>query len=158
MGLDDVVRRHRRDLAAAARAVANTSSFDLNLPCALVKDGVVVSTTLNGLRSYLPCSVALASEPITRFLRLKDRVGFDAAFEAMTADDEVGQAFCEAWDEGHNDLANGVVATVDDLVAMVELARAGFADTPRYLLVVSLDGTKVSSCQLACDWVLNGAG
>ena len=78
-------------------------------------------------------------------------MGFDAAFEAMTADDEVGEAFCEAWDQGHEDLSSGVVVTMNDLVAMVKLAKAGFAESPRLFLLVAWQGAKVSSCQVACE-------
>ena len=157
MNLDEVVRQHREGLKGAAREVEEEVAFHLGLPCALVKAGAVVSTTLNGLRSHLPCSTALASEPIERFLRLKGRVGFDAAFEARTADDGVGEEFVEAWDQARKDLVGGVVVTLNDLVTFVEQAKTGFAVTPRRMLVVVVAGKVVESCTVATDWVLGGA-
>ena len=154
MSLDEVVRQHREALKGTARAVTEEVGFNLGLSCALVKDAALVSTTLNGLRSHLPCSTALASEPIERFLRVKNKVGFDAAFEAMTADDEVGEEFVEAWDQGNKDLTDGVLITVNDLVLFVEQAKAGFNETPRHLLLVVVEGQKVSSCRVDTNWVL----
>jgi hypothetical protein len=145
MNLEAVVRRHRLELRVGARAVQVSGEFSLTTPCVVIESGTVVTTSLGGLRGYLPCSVALASEPIEQFLLLQGKVGFDAAFEAMTADDEVGEEFVRAWDESQRDLADGVVCTVDDLAAMVSQARKGWQETPRKLLVVARDGQQVAS-------------
>jgi len=145
MDLEALVRANRLALVPAARAIAGTDQFSLHLPCALVKQGTVIVTSVGGLRGYLPCSTALASEPIERFLRLKEAVGFDAAFEAMSSDDEVGEEFVAAWDAAQSDLAGGVVCTLNDLVAMVEQARKGWEATPRKLLVVAVEGKAMES-------------
>lgn len=84
MDLEWTVRRHRVVLAPTARAIAEEGTFSLQLPCALLMNGGVVETTLNGLRSLLPCSVALASAPIERFLLLREEHGFDRAFEVCS--------------------------------------------------------------------------
>jgi hypothetical protein len=89
--------------------------------------------------------VALASESIDRFMRLKEAVGFDAAFEAMTADDEVGEDFVAAWDQSQKDLAGGALGTLNDVVAMVEQARKGWEVSPKKLLVVGVEGKTVIS-------------
>jgi hypothetical protein len=88
---------------------------------------------------------------------LKGSVGFDAAFEAMTADDGVGEEFVEAWDQARKDLDAGVVVSLNDLVTFVEQAKTGFAVTPRRMLVVVVAGKVVESCTVATDWVLGGA-
>ena len=140
-----MVKANRVALVPAARAVAGAEQFSLHLPCALVEQGTVLVTSVGGLRGYLPCSTALASEPIERFLTLKNAVGFGAAFEAMSADDEVGEEFVEVWDRCQEDLAGGVVCTLNDLVAMVEQAKRGWEATPRKLLVVAVEGKAVAS-------------
>ncbi len=145
MDLDAVVRRHREELKVGARAVEVSREFNLTTPCVLIDDGTVVTTSLGGLRGYLPCSVALASEPIERFLVLQDRVGFDAAFEAMTADDEVGEEFVRVWDESQQDLCDGAVCTLNDMAAMVTQAREGWQKHPRRMLVVAKEEGQVAS-------------
>jgi hypothetical protein len=145
MDLEAVVRRHKEELRVGALAVEVSEEFNLETPCCLVDNGVVVTTSLGALRGYLPCSVALASEPMDRFQALRDRVGFDAAFEAMTADDEVGEEFVRVWDESQQDLANGAVCTLNDLTAMVTQAKKGWQSTPRRVLVVAREGRQVAS-------------
>ncbi len=156
MDLDALVKANRSVLQPAARAVASARAFDMSLPCEVLKEDGNVTTNLAGLRGYLPCSTALASEPIERFLTLRDAVGFDAAFEAMSADDEVGEEFVEVWDRCQADLDGGVVCTLNDIVAMVEQAKQGWEATPRKLLVVARAGNEVASGTVAVDWVLAG--
>lgn len=158
MDLEGAVRRNREVLAPMARAVTEEGTFSLQLPCALLTNGGVVETTLNGLRSHLPCSVALASAPMERFLLLREEHGFDRAFELCSGDDSEGEAFVNAWDEAQQDLAEGAVMTLNDLVAMVEQAKHGFAARPRRMLVVALEGKKVESGTVPVDWVVRGAG
>ncbi len=151
-----VVVEHRQGLGHAARAVEEEKIFSLQTPCALIRDGVLTETTLSGLRTHLPCSVALASPPIERFLLLREEHGFDRAFELCTGDDIEGDAFVSAWDEAQKDLAEGVVMTLNDLVAMVEQAKTGFAASRRRMLVVVVVGRAVESGTVATDWVLGG--
>ena len=147
MDLEQLVREHRDDLTATALAVSRTAEFDLELPCALIADGTVLNTSLQALRHHLPCSVALASEAIQRFVLLRSEHGFDRAFEICSGDDADGRGeeFVRAWDESQLDLAEGVVMTVNDLVAMVEQARKGWTSDPRKLLVVAMEGQTVAS-------------
>jgi len=156
MDLDALVKANRSALQPAATAVAGADQFSLQLPCALVEDGTVFLTSVGGLRGYLPCSSALASEPIERFLTLRDAVGFDAAFEAMTADDDVGEEFVEVWDRCQEDLNGEVVCTLNDVVAMIEQAKAGWQATPKRMLVVAREGNEVASGTVAVDWLLAG--
>jgi hypothetical protein len=145
MDLDALTKKHRLALQPAAEQLVRSDAFTLETPCVVITDGTVKQVPLSALRNHLRCSVALASEPIERFLRLKEAVGFDAAFEAMSADDEVGAEFVAAWDQSQQDLAGGALSTLNDLVAMVEQARKGWEATPRKLLVVAVEGRAVAS-------------
>ena len=156
MDLDAVVRRHREELKVGARAVEVSQEFNLTTPCVLVEDGTVVTTSLGGLRGYLPCSSALASEAIQRFVLLRSEHGFDRAFEMCSEDTEQGEEFVWAWDESQSDLSDGVVCTVDDLTAMVQQARDGWKSDPRRMLVVARNGQEVASGTVVVDWVLAG--
>ncbi len=154
MNLEEVVKGCRRQLKPAALAVRASKEFNLELPCALVEGGGVTQTSLMGLRSHLPYSVALASEVIHRFVLLRSEHGFDRAFEMCSEDTEQGEEFVWAWDESQADLENGVVVTVNDLVAMVEQARKGWLENPRRMLVVAREGNTVTSGTVLVDWVL----
>ena len=145
MDLEELVRANRLALVPSAEQLANGTDFTLGTTCAVIEGGTVTQLPISGLRDHLRCSTALASEPIERFLRLKEAVGFDAAFEAMSADDEVGAEFVAAWDQGQLDFANGTLGTLNDLVALVEQARKGWEATPRKLLVVAVEGQTVTS-------------
>ena len=145
MELDTLIKKHRLALQPAAGQLVKSDAFTLGTPCVVITDGTVKQVPLSGLQNHLQCSVALASEPIERFLRLKEAVGFDAAFEAMSADDEVGAEFVAAWDQSQQDLAGGALSTLNDVVAMVEQARKGWEATPRKLLVVVVEGKAVAS-------------
>ena len=145
MELDALIRKHRLALQPAAERLLRSDAFTLGTPCVVITDGTVKQVPLSGLQNHLHCSVALASEPIERFLRLKEAVGFGAAFEAMSADDEVGAEFVAAWDQSQKDLAGGALSTLNDLVAMVEQARKGWEATPRKLLLVAVEGKAVAS-------------
>lgn len=153
MDLNARVKQHRKELAEVAKGFANASTFDLQTPCALLDNGSVQSVTLSQLRLRLPCSVALSSEPIERFLVLQQEHGFDGAFELCSADNDEGEAFCEAWDEAQADLERGVLVTLNDLAAMVNQARKGFGEEPRRMLVVAVEGKTVESATVATDWL-----
>jgi len=156
MDLDRLVKEHRGNLAAVALSVKESGEFGLDTTCALIAEGTVVTTTLSGLRNYLPCSAALSSEAIQRFVLLRSEHGFDKAFELCASDDAEGEEFVRAWDESQGDLAEGVVVTVNDLVAMVEQARNGWMDSDRRMLVVAREGKTVTSGTVPVEWVLAG--
>jgi hypothetical protein len=158
MDIEALVKEYRGNLAATAMSVKEYAGFDLETPCALIADGTVTRTTLLGLRRHLPCSAALASEAIQRFVLLRSEHGFDRAFELCSSDDPDGngEEFVRAWDEAQKDLERGVVVTVNDLVAMVEQARRGWAKVQRRMLVVARSGDKVTSGTVSVDWVLAG--
>ena len=154
MDLEALVREYRGNLAAAAMSVKEYGQFDLETPCALIADGTVTRTTLLSLRRHLPCSSALSSEAIQRFVLLRSEHGFDRAFEMCSANDAEGEEFVRAWDEAQRDLGEGVVATFNDLVAMVAQAQRGWQERPRRMLVVAREGKVVTSGTVPVDWVL----
>ena len=154
MDLNELATEHKEELRPVAVAVLEGTAITLDAPCALVLDGAVVSTTLNGLRNHLPCSVALASAPLERFLTLREEHGFDRAFELCSTDDNDGEEFVNVWDEAQRNLDDGVLVTVNDLVAFAEQAKKGWSDTPRRVLVVAVEDGQVASGTVATDWVL----
>lgn len=151
--LEERVRQHMSCLQPLAKSVAASTNFGLNLPCALLTETEVIGTSLSGLRGHLPCSVALASPAIERFMTLKERVGFEQAFSECSSDNEDGQEFCRAWDESQEDLASGVLVTLNDLVAMVEQAKEGWGKSPRQLLVVGVSSSVITSGLVPTDWL-----
>jgi hypothetical protein len=145
MDLERAVREHRKGVEDSARALRATTEFSLTAPCCVIADGTTATTNLMGLRGYLPCSVALASAPIDRFLLLRAEHGFDRAFELCANDEAEGEEFCRQWDECQKDLEEGVVCTLNDLTAMVDQARRGWMDRPQRVLVVAREGKEVAS-------------
>ena len=73
-----------------------------------------------------------------------------SALEAM-ANGEDAEEIARIWDEAQQDLANGAVASVDNLVEWVSTAREGFNNKPRHLLVLLRRGCKVSAYQAPAD-------
>lgn len=154
MTLQPILQRHKRQFVSAAQGVELSVEFDLALPVGFVQGNIVDTTTISGLGSRLNASAALSSPEIERFFLLRAQHGFDRAFELCSTDGEEGEAFCAAWDEAQSDLANGALATLGDLVAMVCKARSGWMATPRELLVVMVDGKRVESALVPTSWFL----
>ena len=154
MDLEGAVLKHKVAVSQAAEALKATREFDLATPCCVIADGTAVTTNLGGIRGYLPCSMALASEPIEKFLLLKAEHGFDRAFELCASDDGDGEEFVQQWDACQRDLDGEVVCTLNDICSMVEQAQRGWAETPRRMLVVARHGDEVASGLVPVDWVL----
>ena len=53
------------------------------------------------------------------------------------------------WDESRKDVANGAMATMDDLVDAISTAKKGFVESPRRILVVQIN-------RIDCDILLVG--
>ena len=152
MDFDALVRRHLSGLAPAAQAVASSEGFSLALPCCLLTDEDVVCTSLVGLRGHLPCSVALASPAIERFLALKEEVGFDSAFAECSSDNEDGREFCQAWDESQGTWPR-VSCDAERPGSHGEQAREGWKRSPRQLLVVAVEDSGVHSGLVPTDLI-----
>ena len=57
--------------------------------------------------------------------------------------------FCLMWDKAKKDVANGAMATIDDLVDAISTAKKGFFESPRRILVVQIN-------EIDCDILLVG--
>ena len=57
------------------------------------------------------------------------------------------EEFCLMWDEAKKDVANGAMATMDDLVDAISTAKKGFFESPRRIFVVQTD-------EIDCDILL----
>ena len=57
------------------------------------------------------------------------------------------EEFCLMWDEAKKDVANGAMATMDDLVDAISTAKKGFFESTRRILIVQTD-------EIDCDILL----
>ena len=137
--------KHRAELAAVARLLADREEFTLDLPAALDLGAGPKPVPVSCLGSHLKASQALASPQLQRWLQLGERLGSEAAWHQLANDPEEGEEFCVLWDEAQAELKEGVVCSVNDLVSFVTAARAGFHDRPQHLLVVLQYGGKLTS-------------
>ena len=153
----DLHERHKKhfkekgpDLAEVAKLLLAQEAFSLNTPVALDLDGEVKAVAVGSLGNHLKASTSLSSPVLKQWLELREDRGTEAAFEAL-ANGENSEEFAQVWDEAQRDLANGAVASVDNLVEWVSTAREGFNDKPRHLLVLLQRGGKVSAYQAPAD-------
>ena len=153
----DLVERHRQhfkekgpDLDEVAKLLLAQEQFSLNTPVALDLDGEVKAVAVGSLGNHLKASTAVSSPLLQKWLALQEDRGTEAAFEAL-ANSEDAEEFARLWDEAQQDLANGAVASVDNLVEWVSTAREGFNDNPRHLLVLLKREGKVSAYQAPAD-------
>ncbi|MDB4336927.1 hypothetical protein OAA10_00280 [bacterium] len=126
------------------------TGFDLSIPCVVVSQEVnAMETTLSGLSNHLKVSAAMSSPQVKRYIELTKEIGAEKAMNTLLMDEEGGEEFALLWSEAKKDLANGAIATVDDLVASVNTAKKGFNEYPRRILVVQIN-------QKDCDVLLVG--
>ena len=154
MDLPDLHKAHYREnlaeLAEIAKLLLAEEQFSLSTPVALDFDGEVKAVPVGSLGAYLKASASLCSPVLKEWFELQHDRGTEAAFEAL-ANSEFGEEFARAWDEAQQDLENGAVASVDNLVEFVSSARDGFNDKPRHLLVLLRRGSKVTAYQAPAD-------
>lgn len=141
--LEELVGLKRDELRVIGRKVVSeqgrSNGFSLMTPVALIVGMEVRETTIGTLASELPCSSALASPELTRYMSLAAAVGNEQAFAACSADDGeggFGERFCAAWDKAAADLKKGAVMSTQDLVEIVKAAREGAEGDPPQVLVV----------------------
>lgn len=153
----DLAERHKKhfkekgpDLAEVAKLLLAQEAFSLNTPVALDLDGKVKAVAVGSLGNHLKASTAVSSPLLQKWLALQEDRGTEAAFEAL-ANSEDAEEFARLWDEAQQDLANGAVASVDNLVDFVSSARDGFNDNPRHLLVLLQREGKVSAYHVPAD-------
>lgn len=132
------VARRSGALATVLRLLRQHGDFDLSAPVALMSGEAadsVEAVPVSSLAVRLPCSSALIHPLMERFRVLSERVGFDAAFEEMTADTPEGEEFCLVYDEC---CAQGgkVRWTYDDLVAVSSALQREMVKAKPDLVVV----------------------
>ena len=139
MDLPDIHKAHYREnlaeLAEIAKLLLAEEQFSLSTPVALDLDGELKGVPVGSLGSYLKASASLSSPVLQKWLVLQEDRGTEAAFEVLANSDDA-EEFARVWDEAQADLANGAVASVDNLVDFVSSARDGFNDNPSHLLVL----------------------
>jgi hypothetical protein len=137
--LEDLIGLKREALRVIGQKVESGGLFSLATPVALIRGMEVEETAVGSLASKLPCSSALCSPELTRYMSLAATVGTDAAFTACTEDDGeggFGDRFVAAWDAAAADLKKGVVMSTRDLVDIVQTAKEGAENDPKQVLVV----------------------
>ena len=123
-----------RALGEVARQLLTAESFSLQTPVALDRGQGVEAVPVGSLGGYLKASSALASPLMKQFLRLREDLGSDATWEKLANDPETGEEFCAVWDACQEELEQGVVCSVDDLVAFVGASKEAYNSHYKHLL------------------------
>ena len=125
--------------------------FDMAIPCIVIDQYCeVIETNISGLSNHLRVSMAMSSPLVKKYSQLSLQNGSEMAMKQMmiTHMNEVDE-FCLMWDEAMKDVANGAMATMDDLVDAISTAKKGFFESPRRILVVQIN-------EKDCDILLVG--
>ena len=126
----------------------DSPGFDLSIPCVVITQDVeVMETTLSGLSNHLKVSAAISSPQVKRYIELTNVIGAEKAMNTLLMDEDGGEGFALLWSEAKKDLEAGAIASLDDLVAAVEIAKKGFNRYPRKIMVVQVN-------QRDCDILL----
>ena len=94
--------------------------------------------------------MAMSSPLVKKYSQLSLHNGSEKAMKEMLLShmNELDE-FCLMWDEARKDVANGAMATIDDLVDAINTAKKGFFENPRRILVVQIN-------EKDCDILLVG--
>ena len=125
--------------------------FDMAIPCIVIDQNFeVIETTISGLSNHLKVSIAMSSPLVKKYSQLSLQNGYEKAMQQMLMShlNELDE-FCLMWDEARKDVANGAMATMDDLVDAISTAKKGFFESPRRMLVVQIN-------EKDCDFLLVG--
>ena len=125
--------------------------FDMAIPCIVIDQYCeVIETNISGLSNHLRVSMAMSSPLVKKYRQLSLQNGSEMAMKQMMMShmNEVDE-FCLMWDESRKDVANGAMATMDDLVDAISTAKKGFFESPRRILVVQIN-------EIDCDILLVG--
>ncbi len=125
--------------------------FDMAIPCIVIDQYCeVIETNISGLSNHLRVSMAMSSPLVKKYRQLSLQNGSEMAMKQMMMShmNEVDE-FCLMWDESRKDVANGAMATMDDLVDAISTAKKGFFESPRRILVVQIN-------RVDCDILLVG--
>ena len=126
--------------------LTNRTAFDLSAPCVVIdKDGDLFETSLSGLSSHMKVSAALSSPQMQRYTELAAEMGAEDAMNKMLEKmDGEAETFCELWAESKKDIEKGTLGTVDDVVKAIKIAKEGFNDYPRKMLVMQMGETRAT--------------
>ena len=125
--------------------------FDMAIPCIVIDQYCeVIETNISGLSNHLRVSMAMSSPLVKKYRQLSLQNGSEMAMKQMMMShmNELDE-FCLMWDESRKDVANGAMATMDDLVDAISTAKKGFFESPRRILVVQIN-------EKDCDILLVG--
>ncbi|MDC0319609.1 hypothetical protein OAL34_00515 [Synechococcus sp. AH-551-G03] len=121
------------------------------IPCIVIDQNFeVIETTISGLSNHLKVSIAMSSPLVKKYSQLSLQNSSEKAMQQMLMShmNELDE-FCLMWDEARKDVANGAMATMDDLVDAISTAKKGFFESPRRILVVQIN-------EKDCDILLVG--
>ena len=121
------------------------------IPCIVIDQNCeVIETNISGLSNHLKVSIAMSSPLVKKYSQLLLQNGSEKAMQQMLMShmNELDE-FCLMWDEARKDVANGAMATMDDLVDAISTAKKGFFESPRRILVVQIN-------EKDCDILLVG--
>ena len=121
------------------------------IPCIVIDQNCeVIETNISGLSNHLKVSMAMSSPLVKKYSQLSLHNGSEKAMKEMMLShmNELDE-FCLMWDEARKDVANGAMATIDDLVDAINTAKKGFFENPRRILVVQIN-------EKDCDILLVG--
>ena len=121
------------------------------IPCIVIDQNCeVIETNISGLSNHLKVSIAMSSPLVKKYSQLSLQNGSEKAMQQMLMShmNELDE-FCLMWDEARKDVANGAMATMDDLVDAISTAKKGFFESPRRILVVQIN-------EKDCDILLVG--
>ena len=92
----------------------------------------------------------MSSPLVKKYSQLSLQNGSEKAMQQMLMShmNELDEFFL-MWDEAREDVANGAMATIDDLVDAISTAEKGFYQSPRRILVVQMNDQD-------CDILLAG--
>ena len=125
--------------------------FDMAIPCIVINPNCeVIEINISGLSNHLKVSMSMSSPLVKKYSQLSLQIGSEKAMKQMMMShmNEVDE-FCLMWDEAMKDVANGAMATMDDLVDAISTAKKGFFESSWRILVVQIN-------EKDCDILLVG--
>ena len=121
------------------------------IPCIVIDQyREVIETNISGLSNHLRVSMAMSSPLVKKYIQLSLQNGSENAMKQimMSHMNDLDEFFL-LWDEAMKDVANGAMATMDDLVDAISTAKKGFFESPQRILVVQIN-------EIDCDILLVG--
>lgn len=113
----------------------------MSTPCVVIDHYCeVMETTVSGLSNHLKVSVAMSSPLVKQYIQLSLQIGSEKAMHQMLISlKNERDEFCLLWSEARKDVADGAIASMDDLVDAICTAKKGFVENPRRILVIQIN-------------------